>query len=75
MRKIFCKYQILRVRMKISYHALMRNYTITEIFLRQIISSFRYLKDSDQIVIDNPVPWDEEELLNQILKGEITCGL
>ena len=46
MKKIFTKYNLQRARMKISFSALKRLHTINEHWLRQIVSSFKFLRDS-----------------------------
>ena len=71
MRKVFVKYNLIRVRMKISFTALKRMHTIGEHWLRQIVSTFRFLRDSGQIKILKWKTIEEEELLNLLMKGEI----
>ena len=62
--------------MKISFHAFLEQHTINEHWIRQIVSSFRYLRDSQQIA---RVSWDqrknEADILNYLYKGEIMSCL
>lgn len=53
MRKVFLKYNLQRVRMKISFSALKKLHTIDEHWLRQIVSSFKFLRESGQIKVEN----------------------
>ena len=46
MRKVFIKYTIQRARMKISFSALKSLHTINEHWLRQIVTTFKFLRDS-----------------------------
>ena len=48
MRKVFFKYQMMRVRMKISFHAFIKNDTVLELWLRTIVRSIKYLIGSGQ---------------------------
>ena len=43
MRKVFAKYQMMRVRMKISFHAFIKNETILEHWLKTIERSIKFL--------------------------------
>lgn len=63
MRKVFIKYNVMRVRMKISLSALININTINEHWLKQIAQTFRFLRDSDQIKVPNLYTKDEEEIL------------
>ena len=47
------KVKILRIRMKISYHAFMRNITIFELFLKQITTTHKAFNGRNQLLIDN----------------------
>ena len=44
---ILKKYSLLICRMKISYQALIRKSTFLELFVRQIITSFKFLKETE----------------------------
>lgn len=57
--------------MKMSYEAFMKNFTITELMLRKIISSFKFLRDSGQIHVSSICTAEEEDLFKQIIRGEI----
>ena len=64
------KYKVLRVRYKLSYHALIKRRSVMEHIIKQIISSFRFLKDSHQIILPHTmqcVIHDEQDLLNQLI--------
>ena len=49
MRKVFTKYQMMRVRMKISFHAFIKNETILEHWLKTIERSIKFLIGSGQL--------------------------
>ena len=38
-KNLFFKYKLMRIRSKISYHAFLKNYTIPELILKQIVAS------------------------------------
>lgn len=46
-RIVLSKYRLMIVRMKLSYQCLIQKATITELWLQQIITSFRFLRDSE----------------------------
>lgn len=46
MRKVFHKYLVMKVRMKISYEAHLKSCTLVELWMQSIISSFRFLRNS-----------------------------
>jgi len=48
MRKIFTKYQIMRVRMKISFDAFLKNETVLELWLKTISKSVKFFIASKQ---------------------------
>ena len=75
MRKVFIKYTIQRARMKISFAALKSLHTINEHWLRQIVSSFKFLRDSGQIKVQMSKILEEKHILAQLMKGEIKCCL
>lgn len=43
MRKAILKYKILRIRIKISYYSFMKNQTVGELMISQILSSYNIL--------------------------------
>ena len=43
MRKTILKYKIMRIRIKISYYAFMKNQTVAELIMNQIISTYNTL--------------------------------
>lgn len=49
MQKIWFNYSLLRVKQKISFSAMLENETIIELWGKNIIKSFRFLRDSGQI--------------------------
>ena len=49
MRKTYLKFLILKVRAKLSFTAYLKNYTISELFVRQISNSHAELVKSGQI--------------------------
>lgn len=56
MNKVFTKYQLMRVRMKISFHAFIKNETILEIWLKTMERSIRFLMGSGQISKNQGTP-------------------
>ena len=53
MSKTFSKYQMMRVRMKISFHAFIKNETISELWLKTIGRSIKFLIGSGQLPKEN----------------------
>ena len=70
-RVVIAKYRFLIIRMKISYEALLRRSTIQELFMRQIMTSFRLLRNSGQVIPGDISIQDEEIMLRQILDGDV----
>ena len=62
MLKVFTKYNMMRVKQKLSFIGLMKNSTLLEIWFSQIIKSFRFLRDTGQIFKDQNLPRQEENL-------------
>lgn len=71
MLKVYTKYNMMRVKQKLSFIGLMKNSTLLEIWFSQIVKSFRFLRDTGQILRDYNLPKDEENLYQEILLGEI----
>jgi len=71
MLKVFTKYNMMRVKQKLSFIGLMKNATLLEIWFSQIIRSFRFLRDTGQIMRDQRLSGDEDNLYQEILLGEI----
>ena len=70
-RTVLSKYKLMIVRMKLSHEALKRRETVHEMLLRQIMTSFRFLRNSGQVPKGDMCIIDEEMLLRQILKGDV----
>ena len=49
MENVYLKYSIMRVRLKINFHCYMKDYTLTELWMNQILKSFKFLAGSSQI--------------------------
>jgi len=49
MENVYLKYCIMRVRLKVSYHCYLKDYTLTELWMKQIQKSFKFLSESSQI--------------------------
>lgn len=49
MTRVWFSYALTRVKMKLSFHSLVQGKTLFEIWGHQIITSFRFLRDSGQI--------------------------
>lgn len=49
MTRIWFSYALTRVKMKLSFHSLVQGKTLFEVWGHQIITSFRFLRDSGQI--------------------------
>lgn len=72
MRKVYMKYLLLKVKMKISFSALLKNMTIKELWMTQILNSFKYLRDSGQLLVKEEIGnKDQHEIFKSILRGEI----
>jgi len=50
MRKVYFKYLVMKVRGKISYMSFKKRMTISEIFLKTILHSYKHFIKTDQIV-------------------------
>jgi len=50
MRKVYFKYLVMKVRGKISYMSFKKRMTISELFLKTILHSYKYFIKTDQIV-------------------------
>ena len=51
MMQVYRKYILQKVRMKISYQCLINRMINNEHWIRQIVRSFRFLRDSNQIQV------------------------
>lgn len=49
MENVYIRYSIMRVRLKISYHCFLKDMTLAELWMTQIMKSFKYLSESTQI--------------------------
>ena len=70
MRKVFFTYQLMRVRLKLSYYTLVKKATLSEMWLLQIKQSFLYLQRTGQIP-KNYFDTDEAYLYDAIPKMKI----
>ena len=74
--QVLSKYTLMIVRMKLSYEAFLRKSTIIELIVRQIATSFHFLKYSGQIKgISCANSHLDYELLQQIYKENAVCCL
>lgn len=74
MLAMFFKYQHMRIKMKISYHAHMSNFSLIELWCKNILSSFRFFRDSDQIECDKKTSIESEFLFAEVLNNDLkTC--
>lgn len=62
------KFNMLKIRMKLSFIAFVRNQTITEMFLHTILNSYNILNRKG--LIKNPWPKMDKQLINRILCNE-----
>ena len=46
MENVYLKYSMMRVRLKISYYTYLKGLTLTELWMTQIMKSFKYLSES-----------------------------
>ena len=72
MRKVWVNYNMVRVKLKIGFSMLVRGQTLHELWLRQIMSSFRFLRDSGQIKGVTVNVSEEKHLLDQVILNENT---
>lgn len=49
MENVYIRYSIMRVRLKISYQCFLKEVTLVELWMIQIMKSFKYLSESTQI--------------------------
>jgi len=59
----------MRVQMKLSYEAYIINFTVSELWLRTILSSFKFLRDSSQILVDKKMSLESEFIYQEVLKN------
>ena len=74
MRKVFMKFNLMRVRQKLSYFTLVRNMTLSELWLTHIKISFEFLTKSNQIPYGQ-FDKEEEEIFEAIPKMQLTDSL
>ena len=67
-QKIFVKYKVIELRLKISFSAMSKGLTIQELFLKQIIKSYYALKH-EGVILDEFTC--DKELVTALMKGEI----
>lgn len=70
MHSVFHKYKVMRVRMKVSYHAHIQNNTISEIWMNAILVSYRFLRNSDQLTVDKKKSLVSEFMYTDLLNSE-----
>lgn len=70
MHETYTKYLFIRIKMKISFMAFIRQETIAELWLRQIMKSHKHLTDTNQIFAVKRTK-DEEKVVNKIKDGNI----
>ena len=69
MNSVYSKYVLMRVQMKLSYEAYMINFTVSELWLRTIISSFKFLRDSGQILVNKKKSLESEFIYQEVLNN------
>jgi len=70
MQRVFHKYAVMRVRMKISYQAHLKSNTITELWMTAIIHSFKFLRNSGQLDVDKKKSLTSEFIYSVLLNSE-----
>ena len=70
-KDIFHKFLLMRIRMKISYEAFVKDYTVQELFLRTMILTYNQLKLTGRFPKGDPY----DELLKDVLKGRADLKL
>ena len=74
MIKAFTRYSIMRTRMKLSFQSFVKNESLTELWLKQMSKSFKFLRDSGQIKVDQGN--DEfSKMIDQVLKLSVNDTL
>ena len=76
LQKCLMKYKILKIRMKISYHAFMETKSVKQLFLEIILKSFMtlFLKNKIPITVPNLVS-QHESVYNYILTKNMAESL
>lgn len=70
MYKVYLNYNIMRVRMKVSFACYMKNFTLVEVWMNQIMNSYKFLTQTGQIY-RNIHNHEEEMLFDAIPKLKI----
>ena len=71
MMRTYQKFTLLRFRLKLSFECLKARKTVSELILKQIIISFRFLRDSGQITVPNVDPNQEAVLFDKLMVGDV----
>ena len=69
-RKTYLKFLILKVRFKLSFEAYLKNFTISELFVRQISASYTELGKIGEICIKIPTS-TIDEYFEEIIYGDL----
>lgn len=70
-KQAFKKFKLMRIRMKISYEAFMKEYTIPELFMRSIQNTYNQTKSQYKLSVNEHY----DELMKDILKGRADLKL
>lgn len=69
LNKVYFRYQIMKIRQKISYHAYLKNMTINELFLAQIIKTFNVFLNCGDIKLCSVTKEREQRISKLINEG------
>lgn len=70
MHEGYMKYLFVKIRIKMSFIAFMRQETLTELWLKQILKTLNYIRDSGQVFYEARTR-DEEKVVSKIMEGNI----
>lgn len=70
MHEAYLKYLFIKMKMKISFTAFIRQETIVELWLKQILKTHKFLVDTNQIYTVRRTR-DEEKVVHKIMEGNI----
>ena len=70
MHEAYMKYLFIKIKMKISFMAFIRQETIAELWLRQMLKTHKYLSETNQIFVTKRT-LEEEQVVQKVMEGNI----
>lgn len=70
MHEAHLKYLFIKIKMKISFTAFVRQETIVELWLKQILKTHKYLSDTNQVFTEQRTK-EEDKVMAKIMEGNI----